>query len=1172
MTTHFFPRICMKNLAAPATALVLLLLAAVVAPAQERVDLQKMDWSTFNSKTASPELMEQIHRFIAGNIGRMPGHTLGSPGEVKELIINGNKITTVVYNYGSITRPNTLGNVADLVWNRLGYGYEFAPLVAAEVINERGDTLRIVDDGVWLQSQGDYEPGTGLKWGWLPTPGYSAPGQRDIAHWSDRADVGGDLTRRPPSWPESWYNSAAGRYVWPAYLGNDATTPDEEVYFVMDDYTNKEFQYYPFPSDSSKRGLGLEMECRFFQFNNPLAEDIIFLVYRVTNKSPRTLRKVFFGMYGDPHVGGPNNFSDDLAGFYGPTDTSVSQRARNIVYAWDADGRGDGGLPTGYFGFKFLESPTNSTDAFDNDDDGIVDESPFNDAGFFIDGVNIPVTTGIQDTAKYRRLYGAPRPRWSGDENGNWVLERDDVGLDGLPGTGDFGEANGRPDVGTDANGNITAEPNFGIRDVNESDQIGLTSFSALPFGSPNYPLNDPLFYELLSTDSIRIDQELFNNAGDNIFVYGSGPFDLPPGGTQRFSIALLMGNNLADLILNSETAQRVLEANYQFAQPPPKPNVSVVPGDKRVTLYWDNAAEVSVDPLTGVNDFEGYKIYRSEDYTFSDVFTITDANGAPFLGRPFEQNGRPAQFDLVNQWSGLHPVEYIGRGVKYNVGSNSGLVHSYVDSSVTNGKTYYYAVVSYDRGFDSLGVQLPPTESQAAVVRDPVSGEFTFDANTAAVVPGPAPSGYTRASAGTDTRATQVGGIATGTVSVQILDERIVPDNTEYLVTFSQRNGAIVYNVEPQTTFTEEFTARDTFFVPLLRRNIIDSTAVVKNAGGAVVPRTDYFLDAKQGRIRGTRPGSLQSDRPYTITYRYNPVAESRSINNEDNNPTFDGMRVFARNTPLALDSLGSNWTINQNSTTLISKVHRPIALNAQPWVVVPRDFELRWNNTDTTANGKWAFPADTALTNNGRRIAVMPFKVVNITDTTSFRVFVNGANGDSLWKPGRELIVLNGSGAIQTHFGATFFRAASGPSRLPQQGDVFRVRTFKPFSPNDRYSFTSTSVKFDAAKAREKLSEIYVVPNPYVAYSALEAPGVTATKRGEEKIQFRNLPPRCTIRIYTMVGELVTTIEKDDGSSIADWNLLSNEGQRLAYGVYIFHVDVPEVGEKIGRFALIK
>jgi hypothetical protein len=55
-------------------------------------------------------------------------------------------------------------------------------------------------------------------------------------------------------------------------------------------------------------------------------------------------------------------------------------------------------------------------------------------------------------------------------------------------------------------------------------------------------------------------------------------------------------------------------------------------------------------------------------------------------------------------------------------------------------------------------------------------------------------------------------------------------------------------------------------------------------------------------------------------------------------------------------------------------------------------------------------------------------------------------------------------------------------------------------------------------------------------------------------------------------MVGELVDTIVKNDANGFAEWNILSYEGQRLAYGVYIFHVDAPGVGQKIGRFALIK
>ena len=57
-----------------------------------------------------------------------------------------------------------------------------------------------------------------------------------------------------------------------------------------------------------------------------------------------------------------------------------------------------------------------------------------------------------------------------------------------------------------------------------------------------------------------------------------------------------------------------------------------------------------------------------------------------------------------------------------------------------------------------------------------------------------------------------------------------------------------------------------------------------------------------------------------------------------------------------------------------------------------------------------------------------------------------------------------------------------------------------------------------------------------------------------------------------YKKQIELVDTIDKDDNGSIAYWNLLSSEGMRISYGVYIFHVDVPGVGEKIGRFGVIK
>jgi hypothetical protein len=122
------------------------------------------------------------------------------------------------------------------------------------------------------------------------------------------------------------------------------------------------------------------------------------------------------------------------------------------------------------------------------------------------------------------------------------------------------------------------------------------------------------------------------------------------------------------------------------------------------------------------------------------------------------------------------------------------------------------------------------------------------------------------------------------------------------------------------------------------------------------------------------------------------------------------------------------------------------------------------------------------------------------------------------------------------------------------------------------DKYSYTSKAGEIDKSKVAMSLDDIKVVPNPYVGFSMAEEPGRLPGSRGERVVQFRNLPEECTIRIYTVTGELVKEIYKNNLTSYATWNLLSYEGHRIAYGVYIYHVEVPGVGEKIGRIGIIK
>ena len=49
----------------------------------------------------------------------------------QKAILNGNKITTEIWNYGSISSPGN--RVTDIIWEGLGYGYEFGPMICAEI-------------------------------------------------------------------------------------------------------------------------------------------------------------------------------------------------------------------------------------------------------------------------------------------------------------------------------------------------------------------------------------------------------------------------------------------------------------------------------------------------------------------------------------------------------------------------------------------------------------------------------------------------------------------------------------------------------------------------------------------------------------------------------------------------------------------------------------------------------------------------------------------------------------------------------------------------------------------------------------------------------------------------------------------------------------------------------
>ena len=106
-----------------------------------------------------------------------------------------------------------------------------------------------------------------------------------------------------------------------------------------------------------------------------------------------------------------------------------------------------------------------------------------------------------------------------------------------------------------------------------------------------------------------------------------------------------------------------------------------------------------------------------------------------------------------------------------------------------------------------------------------------------------------------------------------------------------------------------------------------------------------------------------------------------------------------------------------------------------------------------------------------------------------------------------------------------------------------------------------------------------VKVVPNPYLVYNEWQA--TLYSKR----LKFINLPSECIIRIFNLNGELVRTIrhhytyepaqgeQEVTGSAGGDewWDLLNDNRQLVASGVYIFHIQ-SDVGEQVGKFVIIR
>jgi hypothetical protein len=786
-------------------------------------------------------------------------------------------------------------------------------------------------------------------------------------------------------------------------------------------------------------------------------------------------------------------------------------------------------------------------DGIDNDLDGLIDE---NQAIHY----TTRILNGAQSLSFKNFVTGAgvndllidERRDNDIDEDGDWDVRFDDIGIDGIgpndngyPGP-DFGEGNGRPDQG---------EPNFGRTDPDESDQIGLTSFNFFNLTASPDMTNDSLLWGRMTPGRFDVIPPI---PQDGDFIYASGYFPLIPSNgnpdvKERFSVALLFGEDLPDIVGNKQIVQQIYNAGYKFPQPPIKPTITATQEDGKVVIYWDGATtEGSRDFITKKKDFQGYKIYRATDANFSDSRQITNGRGILAFDRPI------AQFDLIDTISGYFYPSYrllqqVG-GTTFYMGDNNGIVNRFVDSTVVLGQTYYYAVCAYDEGDAELDIF--PTEN-SKFIRRSNSGEIITDNNTAVITPGFRPAGYEKAKFVDFQKS--AGFIGTGKLNIEIIDDKAIRDNFKYEVAFEDSGIS---------SYTTNWS--------LIDLQTPDTVQVVFNGDKTIVnPLQTILLPSGTDTIYVNGLPVKSNGTNYTA--EYDSLVNKSNIF-LGNTPIRQGFRLQLFNDQvIKLDTAKSGFTgysspekPDYNVQVLFDSTYP-----SNNGAAVPNDYQIEFFDTivDTSV-------ADTLLPNIARnRAPATPvnFKVTNLTKGTNLK------------------FALRKTGTITTVYTIDFkedylgelrrtwrvvIRYAGGNIPLESSGKL-NFSTTKPFNRNDKITFSMEAAKVNAELAKADIDKIKVVPNPYVVTHEAEARllSTQTSGRGEREIRFTHVPPGSKISIYTVRGELIRTLYHDN-LFVGDvyWNLRTEENLDVAFGVYVFMVEAGDAGKKIGKFALIK
>jgi hypothetical protein len=101
--------------------------------------------------------------------------------------------------------------------------------------------------------------------------------------------------------------------------------------------------------------------------------------------------------------------------------------------------------------------------------------------------------------------------------------------------------------------------------------------------------------------------------------------------------------------------------------------------------------------------------------------------------------------------------------------------------------------------------------------------------------------------------------------------------------------------------------------------------------------------------------------------------------------------------------------------------------------------------------------------------------------------------------------------------------------------------------------------------------LIDVYAVPNPYRSGSS-QYTTENYHNFPDNMIRICNVPQKCTVKIFTVSGDLVWEKTQEDGSGVLKWDTRNLEEQEVASGVYIMRLESKTGDQVYNRIAIIR